>query len=93
MHDGTNPYDGVLEVVKKLKEEGKDVIILSNSLMLPTFHKSSRRVKLPIIYFLEVALNLAQWHPNLGMSSNQRLTIRRNVMFSVLEVGMAMKNT
>lgn len=31
MHDGTNPYDGVLEVVKKLKEEGKDVVILSNS--------------------------------------------------------------
>lgn len=31
MHDGQNAYEGVLEVVSKLKEEGKELIILSNS--------------------------------------------------------------
>lgn len=31
MHDGTTTYDGVLQVVQKLKELGKDLIILSNS--------------------------------------------------------------
>ena len=31
MHDGSNPYDGVLETVQKLKEKGKEMIILSNS--------------------------------------------------------------
>lgn len=31
MHDGTVTYNGVLEVVSKLKEEGKDLVILSNS--------------------------------------------------------------
>jgi HAD superfamily hydrolase (TIGR01450 family) len=31
MHDGATAYEGVLEVVSKLKEEGKDLIILSNS--------------------------------------------------------------
>jgi HAD superfamily hydrolase (TIGR01450 family) len=31
MHDGTTTYEGVLNVVSKLKEEGKDMIILSNS--------------------------------------------------------------
>ena len=31
MHDGSRPYDGVLDVVKKLKEHNKNLIILSNS--------------------------------------------------------------
>lgn len=31
MHDGTNAYDGVLDAVSKLKEAGKELIILSNS--------------------------------------------------------------
>lgn len=31
MHDGTTTYEGVLDVVQKLKEQGKDLIILSNS--------------------------------------------------------------
>ena len=31
MHDGTNPYEGVLDTVQKLKEAGKEMIILSNS--------------------------------------------------------------
>ena len=31
MHDGTTTYEGVIEVVQKLKEQGKDLIILSNS--------------------------------------------------------------
>jgi HAD superfamily hydrolase (TIGR01459 family) len=31
MHDGSNPYPGVLETVKKLKDAGKEMIILSNS--------------------------------------------------------------
>lgn len=31
MHDGTRPYEGVLEVVQQLKEQGKELIILSNS--------------------------------------------------------------
>jgi len=31
MHDGINPYDGVPDVVQKLKEAGKTLIILSNS--------------------------------------------------------------
>ncbi|KAL3936647.1 MAG: hypothetical protein SGBAC_008078 [Bacillariaceae sp.] len=31
MHDGEAPYEGVLDVVSKLKDQGKDLIILSNS--------------------------------------------------------------
>jgi HAD superfamily hydrolase (TIGR01459 family) len=31
MHDGEKPYDGVLDVVQKLKDAGKKMIILSNS--------------------------------------------------------------
>ena len=31
MHDGTNPYEGVIDTVKMLKENGKKLIILSNS--------------------------------------------------------------
>jgi HAD superfamily hydrolase (TIGR01459 family) len=31
MHDGDAPYDGVLDVVQKLKDAGKKMIILSNS--------------------------------------------------------------
>ena len=31
MHDGSKPYDGVLEVVQRLHEAGKRLIILSNS--------------------------------------------------------------
>jgi ribonucleotide monophosphatase NagD (HAD superfamily) len=31
MHNGSQPYKGVLETVKKLKEAGKEMIILSNS--------------------------------------------------------------
>ncbi len=31
MHDGTQTYDGVLNVIQKLKEHGKDLIIVSNS--------------------------------------------------------------
>jgi HAD superfamily hydrolase (TIGR01459 family) len=31
MHDGNRPYEGVLEVVQKLKEAGKRLVILSNS--------------------------------------------------------------
>jgi len=31
MHDGKQPYDGVVDTVQKLKEAGKDMIILSNS--------------------------------------------------------------
>lgn len=31
MHDGSRPYEGVLEVVKKLRQAGKSLIILSNS--------------------------------------------------------------
>lgn len=31
MHDGGRAYEGVIEVVRKLKEEGKDMVILSNS--------------------------------------------------------------
>jgi FMN phosphatase YigB (HAD superfamily) len=31
MHDGSKPYDGVLETVQKLKDAGKEMIILSNS--------------------------------------------------------------
>jgi len=31
MHDGSKPYASVLETVKKLKENGKEMIILSNS--------------------------------------------------------------
>ena len=31
MHDGTTTYEGVLDVVQKLKQQGKDLIILSNS--------------------------------------------------------------
>mmetsp|Transcript_4387 Transcript_4387/g.12109 ORF Transcript_4387/g.12109 Transcript_4387/m.12109 type:complete len:377 (-) Transcript_4387:2794-3924(-) len=31
MHDGHQPYEGVLEVVQKLKEQDKKLIILSNS--------------------------------------------------------------
>lgn len=31
MHDGNQPYEGVLEVVHKLKEAGKRLVILSNS--------------------------------------------------------------
>lgn len=31
MHDGSQPYEGVLDVIKQLKANGKDLIILSNS--------------------------------------------------------------
>jgi HAD superfamily hydrolase (TIGR01450 family) len=31
MHDGTRPYEGVLDVVQKLKQAGKRMIVLSNS--------------------------------------------------------------
>lgn len=31
MHDGNRPYDGVIDAVKKLKDAGKEMIILSNS--------------------------------------------------------------
>ena len=31
MHDGSKPYEGVLETVKELKNLGKKLIILSNS--------------------------------------------------------------
>lgn len=31
MHDGSKPYQGVLETVRKLKENEKNMIILSNS--------------------------------------------------------------
>lgn len=31
MHDGSRTYEGVIETVKKLKEAGKEMIILSNS--------------------------------------------------------------
>lgn len=31
MHNGSKPYEGVIETVQKLKEEGKRMIILSNS--------------------------------------------------------------
>lgn len=31
MHNGSKPYKGVLETIKKLKEAGKEMIILSNS--------------------------------------------------------------
>ena len=31
MHDGSNPYAGVVETIRKLKEAGKEMIILSNS--------------------------------------------------------------
>lgn len=31
MHDGTTPYEGVLDAVKKLREAGKTLIVLSNS--------------------------------------------------------------
>ena len=31
MHDGSSPYEGVLETVQQLKREGKRLIILSNS--------------------------------------------------------------
>ena len=31
MHDGSRPYDGVLEVIQKLKAHGKRLVILSNS--------------------------------------------------------------
>jgi ribonucleotide monophosphatase NagD (HAD superfamily) len=31
MHDGSRPYEGVIDTVKKLKEAGKEMIILSNS--------------------------------------------------------------
>lgn len=31
MHDGSKPYEGVLETIQKLKEKGKDMVILSNS--------------------------------------------------------------
>jgi len=31
MHDGINPYEGVVETVKKIKQKGKKMIILSNS--------------------------------------------------------------
>lgn len=31
MHDGSRPYDGVLDVIGKLKDAGKEMVILSNS--------------------------------------------------------------
>jgi HAD superfamily hydrolase (TIGR01459 family) len=31
MHDGTTTYEGVLDVIQKLKQAGKDLVILSNS--------------------------------------------------------------
>lgn len=31
MHDGTTPYEGVVDCVEKLKKAGKEMIILSNS--------------------------------------------------------------
>jgi len=31
MHDGSKPYDGALDAVKRLKDHGKRIIILSNS--------------------------------------------------------------
>lgn len=31
MHNGSEPYEGVLEAVKELKRVGKKMIILSNS--------------------------------------------------------------
>lgn len=31
MHNGSHPYDGVLDTVKELKKAGKEMIILSNS--------------------------------------------------------------
>ena len=31
MHDGSRPYDGVLDVIRKLRDAGKKLIILSNS--------------------------------------------------------------
>ena len=31
MHDGSKPYEGVLETVQQLKREGKKLVILSNS--------------------------------------------------------------
>ena len=31
MHDGSRPYDGVIDTVRKLKDAGKEIIILSNS--------------------------------------------------------------
>ena len=31
MHDGTTTYQGVIEVVQKLRQHGKTLIILSNS--------------------------------------------------------------
>lgn len=31
MHDGTIPYEGVVDCVTKLKEAGKEMVILSNS--------------------------------------------------------------
>ena len=31
MHNGSEPYEGVLEAVKELKRAGKKMIILSNS--------------------------------------------------------------
>ena len=31
MHDGSKPYEGVLQTVKELKGMGKNLIILSNS--------------------------------------------------------------
>ena len=31
MHNGSRPYDGVLECIKELKKNGKEMVILSNS--------------------------------------------------------------
>lgn len=31
LHDGSTPYEGVLDAIRKLKEAGKELIILSNS--------------------------------------------------------------
>ena len=31
MHDGNRPYDGVIDTIQKLKDAGKEMIILSNS--------------------------------------------------------------